>query len=115
MKSLVPESSNAPAEVPSALAVTQSSSVSMASIASEGSKSSAISNSSHRGNSMVPGVTSTGDNLGAAGDSESSHLEERVLRGLHELESRCRFVTNYCAVGKSFHCLSVLQFIVLIL
>lgn len=96
-KSLPPEVTSIAEELPAvSLVVTQSSSVSMASLASEGSKSSAVSNSSRKatsgtacGHSIIG--TEVGDNIGgAAGDSESSHLEERVMEGLNELQSRCR-------------------------
>lgn len=99
VKTSVPEQIIIPTETPVGLGVTPSSSVSMASLASDGSKSSAVSNSSRRATGGVPsngtstGVGGAGDNgVGGAGDSESSHLEDRVLKGLSELQSRCRFV-----------------------
>lgn len=73
----------------------------MASLASDGSKSSAVSISSRRAtagpasnstSATVGGAGDNGNGAGGAGDSESSHLEDRVLKGLSELQSRCRFV-----------------------
>ncbi|KAK3918754.1 Centrosome-associated protein 350 [Frankliniella fusca] len=97
-KTIPPDFNSIAEEVqfPLSLAVTQSSSVSMASLASEGSKSSALSNSSRKttnitaGGHIVIGSEVVDNGVGAAGDSESSHLEERVLKGLNELQSRCR-------------------------
>lgn len=92
-KSSAPEFSSIQTEMSLGLAVTQSSSVSMASLGSEGSKSSAVSNSSRNGPIGVPATANgTASAATGAGDSESSHLEERVLKGLNELEGRCRLV-----------------------
>jgi len=99
VKNTLPEPNIIPTEATVGLGLPQSSSVSMASLASDGSKSSAVSNCSRRatGGAATNGTSTVvggaGDSGAAgAGDSESSHLEDRILKGLSELQSRCRSV-----------------------